>query len=79
MLALKMCSNESCWALCYFIGTQTLGGVFVRSMKITTTQETSVSEMYSAASSRLTATSSEASQTTFDSTARAGLFGGGVR
>ena len=78
MLALKMCSNEC--AMCYFIGTQTLGGVFVRSMKITTKQETSVSEMYSAASSRLTATSSEALKVTTDRTARAGgLFGGGVR
>jgi len=59
-------------------GTQTLGGVFVRTMKITTKSEKSVSEMYSAASARLTQTAMEASKTEGEATTKTGLFGLGA-
>lgn len=60
-------------------GVQTLGGVFMRSMKITTKEETSLSTMYSSASDQLTKTNAVASKTTKDIGGSYGVFGIGVR
>lgn len=60
-------------------GTQTLGGVFVRNMKITTKQEQTVSELYSAASSKISECNKQAFSTGTDMTARKGFLGVGAR
>ena len=60
-------------------GVQTIGGVFVRQMKITSRASASVTEMYSAASSQLTKTNATASKATFEDGGRAGILGIGKR
>lgn len=60
-------------------GVQTLGGVFIRTMKISTEEANSLSTLYSTAAARLTATNSEASKTTTTATARKGFLGLGGR
>jgi len=57
-------------------GIQTLGGVHIRTMKITSEGKQKLSEMYSTASARLTKTKSEASKVDTSTSAKLGLFGG---
>lgn len=55
-----------------------MGGAFIRSMKITTKEETALTSMYSAAAEQLTKTNSNASKKTTDVGANVGLFGIGA-
>lgn len=48
-------------------------------MKITTKQEQTVSELYCAASSKISACNKQAFSRSTDATARAGIFGVGAR
>ena len=60
-------------------GVQTIGGVFIRQMKLTSRASASVTEMYSAASSQLTKTNATASKRTTEVGGRVGIFGIGAR
>jgi len=59
-------------------GIQTLGGLFIRKMTITTQQEESLSTLYSAASCKISECNKEASHTNIDATARVGFMGVGA-
>ena len=62
-----------------FIGDHTVGGVFIRTMKITTKDEKSSTEMYAAASNELTVVNKQASTKQTEATKKVGLFGLGGR
>jgi len=59
-------------------GVQTLGGVFCRTMKITTQSETRLSTLYSAATKEISKTNTDAAKTTTDVGGSVGAFGVGA-
>ena len=67
-----------CFLPLFVTGVQTLGGVYIRKMKITSREAASVTEMYSAASSQLTKTNAKAAMLSVDAGARVGIFGVGA-
>ena len=62
-----------------FIGVQTLGGIFARTMKITSRQETKLTELYSAAAVELSKVNASVSSSVTENGSRVGFLGLGGR
>jgi len=56
------------------MGIQTMGGIFTRTMKITSNEETKLTELYSSASRELSKESKSASKVEMSASGRTGLF-----
>lgn len=76
---LKIIEAYSILYTSFFIGVQTLGGIFARTMKITSRQETKLTELYSAAAVELSKVNASASSSVTENSSRVGFLGLGGR